>query len=74
MSAAVLTRTLDAELQALVAGEAAECLVCGEDVELGRSGVECPACGTVVRSEEPGARSGVMSGSGPAVQLRLQAG
>ncbi len=48
MTTAVLTRTLDEELEALLAGETGECLVCGEPVELEGGRVECGACGSVL--------------------------
>lgn len=48
MTAAVLTRTLDQELEALLAGETGECLVCGEPVELEGGRVECGACGSLL--------------------------
>jgi hypothetical protein len=57
MTMAVLTRTLDEELLALLRGEVAECLVCGEEIELldesGRDRVECPACGSVIERPPP---------------------
>jgi uncharacterized Zn finger protein (UPF0148 family) len=63
MSAAVLTKTLDEELVALVAGESDDCPACGEAVVREAGTIECPTCGSRL-------------GSGPdvAVQLRLQAG
>ena len=63
MSAAVLTKSLDEELVALVAGESDDCPACGEAVVREDGGIECPACGSRL-------------GNGPdgAVQLRLQAG
>jgi uncharacterized Zn finger protein (UPF0148 family) len=63
MSAAVLTKSLDEELAALIAGEAEECLVCGEPVARENGFVECPACG-----------SRLENGRNLQVQLRLQAG
>jgi hypothetical protein len=57
MTLAVLTRTLEEELEALLAGELGECLVCGEPVEVERGRVECQACGSVlepVRRPSPG--------------------
>jgi hypothetical protein len=57
MTMAVLTRTLDEELLALLRGEVTECLVCGDEIELvdgnGRDRVECPACGSVVERPLP---------------------
>ena len=50
MTAAVLTRTLDEELEALLAGESGECLVCGEPVEAEDEHVDCPACGSRLES------------------------
>jgi hypothetical protein len=55
MTVAVLTRTLDEELAAIVRGETVECLVCGEQVEVESGRVECPECGSVLeRRSEPG--------------------
>lgn len=55
MTVAVLTRTLDEELAAIVRGETVECLVCGELVEVERDRAECAACGAVLeRRPEPG--------------------
>jgi hypothetical protein len=68
MTLAVLTRpgpvragpdrpSLEQELEALLAGEPGECLVCGEPVELERGRVECRACGSVLepfRRPHPG--------------------
>jgi Zn finger protein HypA/HybF involved in hydrogenase expression len=55
MTVAVLTRTLDEELAAIVRGETVECLVCGEQVEAERGRVECPECGSVLeRRGQPG--------------------
>ena len=48
MTVAVLTRTLDEELEALLAGETGECLVCGEDVDVEGKRAECPCCGSVL--------------------------
>jgi hypothetical protein len=52
MTVAALTRTLDEALLALLRGENAECLVCGEPVEPDGEGgcerVECPSCGSVL--------------------------
>jgi hypothetical protein len=53
MTLAVLTRTLDAELEALLAGESTECLVCGEEVEVLGGRVECAACGSVLERPPP---------------------
>jgi hypothetical protein len=53
MTTAVLTRTLDTELEALLAGEGSECLVCGEEVEIRDERVECPACGSVLERPPP---------------------
>ena len=57
MTMAVLTRNLDEELLALLRGEVAECLVCGEEVEVldegGRERVECPGCGSVLERPPP---------------------
>lgn len=63
MTAAVLTRTLDEELQALVAGESDECPACGEAVVRRSDGVECRVCG-----------SRLGGGEGSQLQLTLQAG
>jgi DNA-directed RNA polymerase subunit RPC12/RpoP len=63
MSAAVLTKSLDEELVALVAGESDDCPACGEAVVREGRAIECPACGSRL-----GNRPDV------AVQLRLQAG
>ena len=63
MSAAVLTRTLDVELVALIAGESDDCPVCGETVVREEGAIECPACG-----------SRLGNGRDSQVQLRLQAG
>jgi len=46
VTTAVLTRTLDEELLALLRGEDDECLVCGEHVEARVGQVECTACGS----------------------------
>jgi DNA-directed RNA polymerase subunit RPC12/RpoP len=55
MTAALLTRTLDEELEALIRRESDECLVCGEEVERVGERVECPSCGAVLeRRREPG--------------------
>ena len=48
MTSAVLTRTLDEELEALLAGESCECLACGEPVEVVSGRVECAGCGSVL--------------------------
>ncbi len=48
MSVAVLTRTLDEALEALLAGEAGDCPVCGEEVEVERERVECGTCGSAL--------------------------
>jgi len=55
MTMTVLTRTLDEELVALLCGEIAECLVCGEEIEVAgeRERVECPACGSVLERPPP---------------------
>lgn len=45
---AVLTRTLDEALEALLAGEAGDCPVCGEEVEAEHGRVECAGCGSVL--------------------------
>jgi len=45
---AVLTRTLDEALLALLCGDSDACLVCGELVECEGERVECPACGSVL--------------------------
>jgi rubrerythrin len=50
MTTAVLTRTLDEALRALLRGESDACLVCGEPVEGEEERVECPACGSVLES------------------------
>ena len=63
MSPAVLTRTLDEELQALVAGESDECPACGDAVARRGDAVVCAACGSRL---EGGAES--------QLQLSLQAG
>ena len=55
MTTAVLTRTLDEELEALLAGETGECLVCGEPVEVEGERAECLSCGVVF---EPAPRPG----------------
>lgn len=47
---AVLTRTLDEALEALLAGEAGDCPVCGEEVEAERGRVECAGCGSTLES------------------------
>ena len=59
MTTAVLTRTLDEELTALVATDLRECLVCGEEVQIAGERVECTACGSILepRWEEPTAES-----------------
>ena len=63
---APLNRTLDQELLALLRGASLECVVCGEFVLRSQRGrVECPECGSALRSEEQG-ESGL--------QLTLQAG
>jgi hypothetical protein len=55
MTVAVLSRTLDEELAAIVRGETVECLVCGEQVEAEGDRVECPECGSSLeRRSEPG--------------------
>jgi hypothetical protein len=55
MTVAVLSRTLDEELAAIVRGETVECLVCGEHVEAEGGRVECPECGSALeRRSEPG--------------------
>ncbi len=63
MSAAVLTKSLDEELVALIAGESDDCPACGEGIVREGRAIECPTCGSRL-------------GNGPdmAVQLRLQAG
>jgi hypothetical protein len=48
MTVAVLTRTLDEELDALLTGEGRECLVCGDPIEVEGGRVECSACGSVL--------------------------
>jgi DNA-directed RNA polymerase subunit RPC12/RpoP len=48
MTAALLTRTLDDDVVALLAGESSECLVCGEPVESEGERIECAACGSVL--------------------------
>ncbi len=53
MTPAVLTRTLDDELEALLAGETGECLVCGERVEAEDGRVECGACGSMLERPPP---------------------
>jgi hypothetical protein len=53
MTSSVLTRTLDEELEALLAGETRECLVCGEPVEVGGGRVSCVACGSVLHARPP---------------------
>jgi Zn finger protein HypA/HybF involved in hydrogenase expression len=64
MTPALLTRSslaeadlhrlwLDEALEALLREETAECLVCGEQVELNEERVECGACGSAL---EPGPR------------------
>ena len=63
MSAAVLTKSLDEELVALVAGEIDECPVCRQTVTREDGSLECSACGS--RLED---------GRDLQVQLRLQAG
>jgi uncharacterized Zn finger protein (UPF0148 family) len=63
MSAAVLTKSLDEELVALVAGETDDCPVCGGAVVREDGSVGCSACGS--RLEDGGALQ---------VQLRSQAG
>ena len=50
MTTAVLTSTLDEELLALLRGDRAECLVCGEPVEAEDEHVDCPACGSRLES------------------------
>jgi hypothetical protein len=55
MTLAMLTRTLDEELAAIVRGETVECLVCGEQVEIECGRVECGECGSVLEGRsEPG--------------------
>ncbi len=55
MTTAVLTRTLDDELAAIVHGELVACLVCGEPVELENERAECEACGSILEgAREPG--------------------
>ena len=44
----MLTRTLDEALETLLAGEAGDCPVCGEEVEAERGRVECAGCGSVL--------------------------
>jgi uncharacterized Zn finger protein (UPF0148 family) len=63
MSPALLTKTLDDELVALLAGESDECLACGEAVAREDGLVECPACGSRLEDSRD-----------LTVQLRLQAG
>jgi hypothetical protein len=54
MTMTMLTRTLDEELVALLCGEVAECLVCGEEVEGGGGErFECSACGSVLERPPP---------------------
>ncbi len=50
MTVAVLARTLDEELEALLAGDAGECPVCGEPAEAAGGRVECRACGSVLEA------------------------
>ena len=63
MSPAVLTRPLDEELAALIAGETDECPVCGEAVARDGTALECSVCGSRLENA-PDLQ----------VQLRLQAG
>jgi uncharacterized Zn finger protein (UPF0148 family) len=63
MSAAVLTKTLDEDLVALVAGETDECPACGEAIAREDGSLECSGCGSRIED-----RSDLQ------VQLRLQAG
>ena len=56
MPVALLNRTLDQELVALLRGVSLECLVCGEFVLHARGGViACPECGLLLQPEELGA-------------------
>jgi Zn finger protein HypA/HybF involved in hydrogenase expression len=50
VTTAVLIRTLEHELEALLTGEEAACLVCGEPVELDGGRVECGACGSRIET------------------------
>ena len=53
-AAALLTWTLDDELEALARGELTECLVCGGRVEAQGSSVRCETCGSALHAaEEP---------------------
>lgn len=55
MTVAVLSRTLDEELAAIVRGETVECLVCGEQAEIEGGRLECTECGSALeRRFEPG--------------------
>ena len=53
MSVAVLTRTLDEELQALLFGEDDACPVCGEQADVRKGRVECSSCGSVLEEVSP---------------------
>ena len=68
---ALLARTLDQELLALLRGASLECLVCGEFVQRHPAGtIACPECGSGLRSE-PAAEPALPADqlTGPADQL-----
>lgn len=50
---AVLTRTLDEALEALLAGEAGDCPVCGEEAKAEHGRVECDSCGSALAAPPP---------------------
>ena len=52
-AAALLTWTLEDELEALLAGEADDCLACGERAQVENGRIHCPGCGSVVAPGEP---------------------
>ena len=66
MTVRALHRTLDQELVALIRGVSLECLVCGEFVLHGETGIVCPECGSCLGAGSALAATGL--------QLDLQAG
>ena len=50
-AATLLIWTLEDELEALLGGEADDCLVCGEAVQAAEDVVACAACGSVLSPE-----------------------
>lgn len=50
-AATLLIWTLEDELEALLGGEADDCLVCGEPVQTAKGLVACAACGSVLGAE-----------------------